>query len=105
MVNQPNQTQRVKQLQGEYNRQEALHRLSQQEEYRQYLKPLLEQALYNKWLDPSEFNDNESFKKAYDEMFGRMRAFKELHELIEGAKDRAATIKKEMEKPEVNFSI
>lgn len=75
-------------LQQELQRQQGLHRLHSSVDYQNYLEPVLQQAVSNKWLDPSLFNDTDTFHKAYVESFARAAAYKEILFLIENSENK-----------------
>src|SRR3990167_10843489 len=53
--------------------QEALYRICQSKDYQEFLKPILQAAFHNKWLDPAQqdkegkllFQTLEQFHRAY----------------------------------------
>ena len=82
-------------LQDKLHQQEGLHRLSKTDEYQLHLKPLLQRAVVNKWLDPADFKTLEHFHKAYSESFGRAKAYQEIMDMIDNAHHRIDDIKKQ----------
>lgn len=82
---------------------EAFHRLSQQPEYKEYLRPLLQQAQVNKWLNPEEFPNLKAFHKAYTESHGRAKAYAEIQNILEGAEKMIENIKKQMKDPAKSY--
>ena len=91
-------------LTQELKKQEALERISKSQDYQEYLKPILESAVKNKWLDPSEFKSLEEFHKAYSESFGRASAFRELMMILDNAGTMARNISEQMSKPKKNYA-
>ena len=80
-------------LKEEMRKWEALNRIYNSEDYQTHLKPILEQAFYNSWMNPSELNEDgtpkfaslEAFHKAYTEQYGRAIAYKELFNMLSNA--------------------
>lgn len=62
-----------------------------------FLKPLLKAQLSNKWLDPTKYNNNEDFIRAYNQMHARAMAYGEIINLIEEAPNMVETVKKQIE--------
>jgi len=92
-------------LQKDLQECQALDRISQLSEWKNYLKPVLQAQLNNKWLDPAEFSDNETFIKAYNEVYARARAFQEVILKIDGASNRISDIKTRMESLTKNYAV
>ena len=77
----------------EIQRWEALNRIRESEDYQQHLKPILEAAQLNKWLDPNQLDKQgqplfptvKEFHKVYTEAYGRAKAFEELQIMIDGS--------------------
>ena len=94
----------LNQLRAELEKQEALSRLNKLEDYRKYLLPLLQGAVSNKWLEPSEFKTKEEFYKAYTDAYGRAKAFSEIISILETAEASAERTIKAMD-PETKYEI
>lgn len=75
--------------------------MAKSEEYLRFLKPILEQALNNKWPDPAQ----EGFERKYIIDFSRAKAFQEIYLMLENAETHILNIKKQLEKPVKNFSL
>ena len=100
-------------LKKEMQKWEALHRISQSKDYTEYLKPILEAAFQNTWMNPNELTDSgepkfpnyESFHKAYTEQYGRAIAYKELYNMLSGAGAVLENLTKQINNPEKNYAI
>lgn len=86
-------------LNKELKKWEAFYQLSQTKQYKEYLKPLLEQT-QNKWLDPAQFKTVEEFHKAYSESWGRAKAFTELLNWFDNSEPMITQITKQLTEPE-----
>jgi hypothetical protein len=74
-------------------------------EWEMYLKPQLNQALTNKWLDPNLDEADEVFRRKYNHAHARMEAFKELIKMIDGADQRIEEIKHQLEVSTKTYAI
>ena len=92
-------------LQQELPQLEAFYRLSKMPEWEMYLKPLLNQALTNKWLDPTKYSSDADFIRAYNQAHGRMVAYKEIILMVESASQRVEEIKRQLEVSDKSYGI
>lgn len=100
-------------LKQEMQKWEALNRIFHSKDYQEYLKPILEGAFYNSWLNPNEldkegrplFPTQEAFHKAYTEQYGRAIAYKELFNLLAGAGSVLENLSKQINNPEKNYEL
>ena len=84
---------------------EAFSRICNSPEYQDFLKPLLVAAQANLWLNPEELDkDNrpvfpslKAFHKAYTEMLGRARAYKEIQTMIDNAATYLKSVREQKE--------
>ena len=92
---------------------EALNRLSKMEEYKDYLRPRLQEAFNNRWIDPNQVDENgqplfdtyEAFHKAYTEMRGKAVAYQEITNMIDGASAMVEQISKAIEDPSADYGL
>lgn len=92
---------------------EAFHRIYKSQDYQEFLKPYLEKAFYNTWMNPSELNtngdpkfpDEKSFHKAYSEQYFRAIAYKELFNMLSSAASVVENYAKQIKSPEKNYEI
>lgn len=83
-------------------RWQALNRLCKSTDYQQHLKPYLQQAFSNKWIDPSQFKTLGEFHKSYTENFGKATAFQEIIDLLDSAELAEQQTQALLNKPEIN---
>ena len=103
-VNNSSKKAKLHQLKQGLELQEALNRISQSEDYQEYLLPILLSAVKNKWLDPSGFKTYEEFHLAYSAAFGRAKAYGEIINMLAGSEAGANRITKAMD-PEPKYEI
>ena len=92
-------------LQQQLPQLEALSRLSKMPEWVMYLKPHLNQALSNKWLDPSLDEDDTTFRRKYSHAHARMEAFKELITMVDSSDQRIEEINRQLEVATKEYAI
>jgi ribosome-binding ATPase YchF (GTP1/OBG family) len=88
-------------LKQELLKWEAFNRLAQSQDYLQYLKPVLQQALTNKWPDPLQTNFGDAYKVEY----ARAKAFEEIINIMASAESMIKNLVKQLEEPEKNYEI
>jgi hypothetical protein len=88
-------------LKQELLKWEAFNRICKSEDYLLYLKPLLQQALNNKWPDPAQ----QDFDKKYIIEYSRAKAYEEIFNLMELAEGMIKNLRKQMDEPERNYEI
>lgn len=101
------------QLRSQLTRWEGLSRICKGQDYQLYLKPILEQAFQNKWLDPNSldkegkplFPTMEAFHKAYSEEWGQAKAFKEVYNILENAEVMARNLAEQIKSPTKDYSL
>lgn len=88
-------------LKQELLKWEAFNRMSHSQDYLEYLKPLLNQALHNKWPDPAQ----EDFDKKYIIEYSRAMAYKEIYDIMETAEAMIKNLTKQIKDPQKNYEI
>jgi hypothetical protein len=88
-------------LKQELLKWEGLNLLSHNQEYRTYLKPLLQAAFHNKWPDPAQ----EDFDRKYIIEFSRAKAYEEIYNMLEMAETMIKSLTKQMKDPQKNYEI
>ena len=92
---------------------EALNRIAHSQDYQKFLKPILENAFHNSWMDPNQLDKNgrplfpthEAFHKAYTEQYGRAVAYKELYNMLDGAGAVLENVAKQINNPDKNYEL
>lgn len=84
---------------------EALFRIANSSDYKNYLKPILESAFQNLWPDPAESKTPEEFHKQYSEQWGRAMAYKDLYNLLESSGKVAQNIAEQIKNPDKDYGI
>lgn len=88
-------------LKQELLRWEGLNRINKSVDYQTYLKPILEQAINNKWPDPAQ----EDFDRKYIIDYSRAKAFQELYETLARAESAIKALSKQVKEPDKNYEI
>jgi hypothetical protein len=86
-------------------REEDLHFLYKQVEFRRTLLPLLHKELSPPLLNPKDFPSQDRFLEAYNQALGKPLLAKALLELFKGAEGRAQKIRQLLETPEKDFGV
>ena len=92
-------------LKAQVDKWEGLHRIAQSEDYKEYLKPILEGAFHNKWVDPASAETSEQFFKQYTEAYGRANAYKEIFTMLDQAGEMAINLAKQANNPDRDYGL
>lgn len=83
----------------------ALSRLADSEEFQRHLKPILEAATVNKWIDPSTFPDKEKFFEAYEYNRAKASVYSDLIAFLQSQKARAEKLSEKVKSGRKEYGI
>lgn len=83
----------------------ALARLAQSEEFVRYLKPILEAATVNKWIDPATFPDKDKFFEAYEYNRAKASVYSDLIAFLEAQKARSEKLSEKSREGKKEYGI
>lgn len=83
----------------------ALSRLAESEEFQRHLKPILQAATLNKWIDPSTFPDREKFFEAYQYNRAKASVYSDLISFLESQKARATKLSEKAKSGDKQYAI
>lgn len=82
---------------------QAFHRLAKTEEYQEFLKPFLMEAVSNTWIDPSTFPNQEKFMESYQYNRAKAMVYQEIINLLESQEARIQQLQKHITAPDKNY--
>lgn len=83
----------------------ALHRLSQSDEYRSVLLPYLQEATKVQWLDPSTCKDKDDFFIQYQYLRARAQVYGELIKFLDNQEGIISKTNLDLQKADVSYEL